>query len=201
MTTLLIATTNPGKKKEFQKLFESFSLEIKSLEDVPDAPDVKETGDTFQENARLKAETLCQLYQLPTLSDDSGLSVAALEGRPGVYSARYAGEEKNDQANLEKVLQELKGLPFEKRTATFHCVLALSIPNKKTRYIDGELKGFIAESPKGNHGFGYDPIFYVPEEERTLAELSQDEKNQMSHRAKAFQQLKAQWPEIVRDLT
>lgn len=201
MRTLLIATTNPGKKKEFQQLFESFSLDIKSLEDYPDAPDVEETGDTFQENARLKAETLCHLYGLPTLSDDSGLSVEALNGRPGVYSARYAGEEKNDQANLEKVLEELKGIPFEKRIATFHCVLALAIPNKETRYIDGELKGFITDKPRGSHGFGYDPIFYLPDEERTLAELTQDEKNRMSHRAKAFQQLKAQWPEIERDLT
>lgn len=200
MTTLLIATTNPGKKKEFQQLFASFSIEIKSLEDFPNTPEVEETGDTFTENARLKAETVCNLYKLPTLSDDSGLAVSALSGKPGVYSARYAGEGKNDQANVKKVMKELEGLPFEEREATFYCVLALAIPGKKTRFIEGTLEGFITDEPKGEQGFGYDPIFYVPELKKTLAELRPDEKNKISHRASAFHQLIDQWPKIEEDL-
>lgn len=201
MTTLLIATTNPGKKREFEELFKHFSITIKSLEDFPPSPEVEETGHTFYENARIKAETYAHMHGLLTLSDDSGLSIDALNGRPGVYSARYAGEEKNDQANLEKVLNEMKGIPYEQRGATFFCVLALAIPGKKTRFIEGKLSGYITEEPKGGHGFGYDPIFFVPEKNQTLAELSREEKNRMSHRAHAFYQLKEQWRAFKEDLT
>jgi XTP/dITP diphosphohydrolase len=200
MKSLLIATTNQGKLREFKQLFQDVSIDIKSLQDFPEAPDVEETGTTFSENARLKAETLAELYQLPTLSDDSGLKVDALEGAPGVYSARYAGEAKNDQANIEKVLKELEGVPYDARKATFFCVLALAIPGKETRYLEGQLPGFILTEPKGEHGFGYDPIFYVPELHKTLAELSSNQKNAISHRAKAIQKLQQMWPEIERDL-
>ncbi len=200
MKTLLIATTNQGKLKEFKHLFSSSSFEIKSLADFKEAPDVEETGDTFQENARLKAETLCKLYGLPTLSDDSGLSIRALDGRPGVYSARFAGEERNDRANMEKVLTELTEVPAEKRQATFHCTLAFASPGKPTRYIDGTLDGWITFEPKGTNGFGYDPIFYLPEKKATLAELTGEEKNKLSHRADAFRKLKLEWTEIERDL-
>lgn len=200
MKTLVIATTNPGKKKDFEQLFQAFQLDIKTLADFPNAPDVEETGNTFQENARLKAEAISQLYQLPTLADDSGLCIEALDGAPGVYSARYAGEEKNDQANLKKVLDELKTVPFDQRQATFHCVLALSIPGKPTRFINGTLSGYIAEHPRGTNGFGYDPIFYIPRLEKTLAELTKEEKNRISHRADAFNQLKNIWDDVERDL-
>ncbi|HSU79413.1 MAG TPA: XTP/dITP diphosphatase [Candidatus Angelobacter sp.] len=200
MKKLLIATTNQGKLREFNQLFKEFSLEIMSLQDFPTAPDVEETGTTFSENARLKAETLAALTQLPTLADDSGLMVDALEGAPGVYSARYAGEAKNDQANIEKVLHEMKDVPDEARTASFVCVLALAIPGKATRYLEGKLPGVITKEPIGDHGFGYDPIFYVPDLNNTLAELSSEQKNAISHRAKAMEHLRAMWQEIERDL-
>jgi XTP/dITP diphosphohydrolase len=200
MTSLLIATTNQGKLREFKQLFQNYSIEVQSLQDFPDAPDVEETGTTFSENARLKAETLAELYQLPTLSDDSGLMVDALEGAPGVYSARYAGEAKDDQANIKKVLHELESIPYEARKASFICVLALAIPGKETRYLEGQLPGIIATGPKGDHGFGYDPIFYLPELHKTLAELSSEQKNAISHRAKAMEKLQQMWPKIERDL-
>lgn len=200
MTALLIATTNQGKLREFKQLFHSFDLDLHSLNDFPDAPDVEETGSTFTENARLKAETLAKKYGMPTLSDDSGLMVDALDGAPGVYSARYAGEAKDDQANIEKLLRELKDTPDDARTASFVCVLALAIPGKPTRYLEGQLPGVITQAPKGDHGFGYDPIFYVSEFDQTLAELSNEQKNAISHRAKAMEKLQQLWPEIERDL-
>lgn len=199
MTSLLIATTNLGKLKEFNDLFGAFSIELKSLKDFPEAQEVEETGTTFQENARLKAEALCEFSNLPTLADDSGLSIEALNGQPGVYSARYAGLDKNDQANMEKVLFELNGIPIEKRRAAFYCVLALAIPGKPTRFIEGRLDGYISLEPRGNNGFGYDPIFFVPEQKATLAEISREVKNTISHRANAFEQLKKMWPEIERE--
>ncbi|WEG13955.1 XTP/dITP diphosphatase [Pullulanibacillus sp. KACC 23026] len=200
MTTLLLATTNAGKKREFEHLFRDFDIDLKTLADFSDAPDVEETGETFKENAGLKAETISRRYNISTLADDSGLAVKALGGRPGVYSARYAGVERNDQANVEKVLEELKDVPKEEREATFYCVLALAIPGKATRYIEGTLSGYITKEPIGHEGFGYDPIFYVPHLGKTLAELTSDEKNKISHRAQAFQTLKELWPEIEGDL-
>ncbi|WP_374722924.1 XTP/dITP diphosphatase [Peribacillus tepidiphilus] len=189
MKTILIATKNKGKAKEFEALFYPKGYKVLTLLDMDDHLDVEETGKTFEENAKLKAETISSYYNLPVLADDSGLMVDALDGRPGIYSARYAGEEKNDESNLQKVLAELKDIPDDERTARFYCALAFAIPGEETRLYKGTIEGRITKEPKGSNGFGYDPIFYVPSKEKTMAELSADEKNEISHRAQAIRYL------------
>ncbi len=190
---ILIGTANKGKVNDFKQLFEQDGIRVKSLHDYPNAIDVEETGATFEENAILKAETLSRHYGEIVIADDSGLAIEALHGRPGVFSARYAGEHKNDEENLQKVLSELKGVPSVERKATFVCVLALAIPGKETVVFEGECTGFIAKEPKGENGFGYDPIFYIPNKEKTMAELSTEEKNEISHRRKALNKLQKYW--------
>lgn len=187
--TIVIATRNKGKAKEFESLFDKKGYTIKTLLDYPEVPDVEETGDTFQENALLKAETIAKEFGTLVLADDSGLVVKALHGQPGVYSARYAGEEKNDAKNNAKLLIELADMTGSDRQASFHCSLALAKPGTESLVIDGELEGVIAGVPKGDNGFGYDSLFYVPEKGRTLAELSENEKNEISHRAVALKKL------------
>jgi XTP/dITP diphosphohydrolase len=199
MKQVIIATKNVGKAREFQELLKKKGIEVKSLLDFPNCPDVEETGSTFAENAVLKAEAMSHYFHAIVIADDSGLSIDALHGRPGVYSARYAGEEKNDQKNIAKVLEELKGVPFEKRTARFHCALAVAAPGRRTTVVEGTCEGYITEVPKGENGFGYDPIFYVPQKGKTMAELSKEEKNQISHRAKALAKLEKRWDEIISD--
>ncbi|WP_111644591.1 XTP/dITP diphosphatase [Paranoxybacillus vitaminiphilus] len=196
MKEVIIATKNAGKVKEFQTLFAEKGVEVKSLLDFENAPDVEETGETFAENAILKAETIANYLNKVVIADDSGLAVDALDGRPGVYSARYAGEHKNDKENIAKVLEELKGVPFEKRTARFHCALAVAVPRQRTVVVEGTCEGYIAETQTGTNGFGYDPIFYVPEKQKTMAELSKEEKNKISHRANALKKLEKIWDEI-----
>ncbi|QDP40779.1 XTP/dITP diphosphatase [Radiobacillus deserti] len=192
MEKLLIATKNKGKVKDFKGLFSRYGIEVYSLLDLEDEiPDVEETGSTFEENAALKAETIAGLFQMPVLADDSGLEVAALDGRPGIYSARYAGEEKSDQANIEKVLQELQEVPDEQRTAQFVCVLALAQPGKDTMFKRGTCKGTIIRNPRGNNGFGYDPVFVPSGYEETMAQLQPEDKNKISHRHHALVQLEA----------
>ncbi|OQM45744.1 non-canonical purine NTP pyrophosphatase [Anoxybacillus sp. UARK-01] len=197
MKQVIIATKNAGKAREFEALFNEKGMQVKTLLDFPNCPDVEETGDTFAENARLKAEAMAAYFQQMVIADDSGLSIDALDGRPGVYSARYAGEEKDDQANIAKVLKELKGVPFEQRTARFHCTLAIAIPGRPTAIVEGTCEGYIAEEPKGENGFGYDPIFYVPEKNKTMAELPKEVKNKISHRADALAKLNEKWDTII----
>lgn len=197
MKEVIIATKNAGKAREFQALLEKKGVTVKTLLDFPNSPDVEETGSTFAENARLKAETIARYFQTIVIADDSGLSVDVLGGKPGVYSARYAGEEKDDQANIAKVLKEMGGIPFEKRTARFHCALAVAVPNGPTTIFEGTCEGYITEAPKGENGFGYDPIFYVPQKGKTMAELTKEEKNKISHRAVALAKLEKQWDQIV----
>ncbi|GAB2492485.1 hypothetical protein GCM10008929_16070 [Alkalibacterium psychrotolerans] len=187
--TVIIATKNKGKAKEFEALFNEKGFAIKTLLDFPELDDVEETGTTFNENALLKAETIAEKLNTLVLADDSGLIVEALYGQPGVYSARYAGEEKNDAKNNAKLLNELADTPSDKRQAAFHCSLALAEPGKESLVIEGQVKGRIADVPRGTHGFGYDPLFYIPEKDKTMAELSQEEKNKISHRAVALQKL------------
>ncbi|HZG60736.1 MAG TPA: XTP/dITP diphosphatase [Anoxybacillus sp.] len=196
MKEVIIATKNAGKVKEFQTLFAEKEVEVKSLLDFENAPDVEETGETFAENAILKAEAIANYLNKVVIADDSGLVVDALDGKPGVYSARYAGEHKNDKDNIAKVLEELKGVPFEKRTARFHCALAVAIPHQRTVVVEGTCEGYIAEAPTGTNGFGYDPIFYVPEKQKTMAELSKEEKNKISHRANALKKLEKIWNDL-----
>ncbi|KAF0994256.1 XTP/dITP diphosphatase [Geobacillus sp. TFV-3] len=197
MKEIVIATKNAGKAREFAALFAKRGIRVKSLLDFPDVPDVEETGSTFAENAILKAEAVLQRLQRPVIADDSGLAVDALGGRPGVHSARYAGEDKNDARNIAKLLRELDGVPMEQRTARFHCALAVAIPGRPTAVVEATCDGYIAEAPRGEGGFGYDPVFYLPERGKTMAELTSEEKNEISHRAKALAKLDEQWEEIV----
>ncbi|MBF0706345.1 MULTISPECIES: XTP/dITP diphosphatase [Bacillales] len=189
MRKLLIATKNEGKVREFKRRFESEELTVISLLDLEEAPDVAETGHTFAENAVLKAEAIMKLTNQPVIADDSGLVIDALDGDPGVYSARYAGLDKNDEANMDKVLEEMKNVPEEDRGASFQCILAVAIPGQNTEVFSGSCKGTIAFERSGNYGFGYDPIFYLPSYGKTMAELSPEEKNAISHRGQALDRL------------
>lgn len=193
MKKILIGTTNEGKVNDFKQLLENEQIQVLSLRDLDNAIDVEETGTTFAENAILKAETLSRYYNQIVIADDSGLEIEALNGKPGVYSARYAGEHKSDEDNINKVLSEMEGIPFHNRKAAFVCVLALAVPGQETKIFEGKCDGYITEKPKGNNGFGYDPIFYVPEKEKTMAELSLEEKNELSHRKRAIDKLKEYW--------
>lgn len=191
--TILVATRNPGKAREFAALLSEKGYQIKTLLDFPEIPDVEETGTTFEANARLKAETIAKQLNCLVLADDSGLIVDALNGQPGVYSARFAGEGKSDGANNAKLLHELTDVPTEKRTGRFHCTLVLAKPNKESLVVSGEIEGRILAIPRGDNGFGYDPLFYVPSKELSMAELSQQEKNDISHRALAIKALGQEW--------
>jgi XTP/dITP diphosphohydrolase len=188
--TIIIATKNEGKAEEFFRIFNEYGYAIKTLLDYPEIPDVPETGRTFKENALQKAKTISERLNTIVLADDSGLEVDALNGQPGIYSARYAGEHGNDQKNNEKLLNALSKTPSDKRGANFHCSLVIVGPNKKPLHVTGIVKGQILTEPRGTNGFGYDPLFYLPEYGKTMAELNSQEKNKISHRAKAIEQLK-----------
>lgn len=190
--TIIIATKNEGKAKEFKQMLEPKGYYIKTLLDYPEIEDVKETGYTFEDNARLKAETISELLQTAVLADDSGLCIDALDGAPGVFSARFSGEEKNDARNNAKVLAMLGEMTDVDRSAYFHCTLVLSKPGKESLVVEGKLQGEIAQFPQGDSGFGYDPIFFLPELGKSVAELSEDEKNTISHRALALKELDKQ---------
>lgn len=188
METFIIATKNQGKVKEFRELFAKYNIQTVGLEELDkDIPDVEETGATFEENAALKAETISSLLEIPVLADDSGLEIDALHKAPGVYSARYAGEDKNDQRNLEKVLEEMSDK--ENRAARFVCVLALAIPGQETVLKRGTCEGSILYHSKGENGFGYDPVFQPQGYEVSMAQLTAEEKNAISHRADALRQM------------
>nr|WGD93905.1 XTP/dITP diphosphatase [Bacillus subtilis] len=189
MKEAIIATHNPGKVKEFKEILEPRGYDVKSLAEIGFTEEIEETGHTFEENAILKAEAVAKAVNKMVIADDSGLSIDNLGGRPGVYSARYAGEQKDDQANIEKVLSELKGIEKEQRTARFRRALAVSIPGEETKTVEGHVEGYIAEEPRGEYGFGYDPIFIVKDKDKTMAELTSDEKNKISHRADALKKL------------
>lgn len=197
--TIVIATRNPGKAKEFSALFAKEGYQTKTLLDYPELPDVEETGKTFEENARLKAETIAQLLQQPVLADDSGLVVDALNGMPGIFSARFAGEQKSDAANNAKLLHELTDVSDDKRTAHFHCTLVFAAPQKESLVVEADWNGCIGRIPQGDNGFGYDPLFIVPEYGKTSAELSSEEKNEMSHRGMAVKQLEKVWKDWLEE--
>ena len=186
---IIIATGNKGKAKEFEDLFHTYGYEIETLLDHPEIPDIPETGETFQENAYQKASFLSEHLGTIVLADDSGLEVDALDGAPGIYSARYAGEHGNDKKNNEKLLKDLKELNTSNREANFICSLVLVGPEREPLFVEGKVYGTILEEPRGENGFGYDPLFYVAEKDKSMAELSSAEKNTMSHRAKAIQEL------------
>lgn len=187
---LVLATRNRHKGEELAALLGDLGITIRTLDEFPGAPDVVEDGDTCEANAVKKARAIAEFTRLPAVADDTGLEVDALGGRPGVYAARYAGENATYEDNCGKLLRELTGVPRERRTARFLTVAAIALPSDGIRVAQGTLDGMISEQPSGTLGFGYDPIFFVPELGKTLAQLSTDQKNRISHRAKAFFQAK-----------
>lgn len=189
MREIVIASKNKGKLLEYYEMLKNNNLKFYSLEDFSDI-NIVEDGSTFEENALKKANAVVEKLRKPALADDSGLEVMALDGRPGVYTARFAGPNATDKENNNKLLQELKDVKWEDRRARFVCCIALVFPSGKTILEKGFLNGYITFEPKGNEGFGYDPIFYVPELSKTLGELTKDEKNKISHRAQALHKIK-----------
>jgi XTP/dITP diphosphohydrolase len=182
---LLLASNNPGKVREYRSLLEELPLELVLPGELGINAGVDETGGSLEENARLKATVMAAWSGLLALADDSGLEVDALGGEPGPLSARYAGEGASDKERVEFLLAKLKGVPWEKRTARFRCVIAIAGPEGEVELCSGECHGFIAFEPKGEKGFGYDPIFYFPGLDQTMAELPLDIKNRVSHRGEA----------------
>ncbi len=186
---ILVATTNLGKVREIEPILKDLGFfEIKTLKDFPPIPPPEEKGNTFLENALEKALHYAKHFNILTLADDSGLEVEALSGAPGIHSSRFAGNKATDEENIKKLLKMLEGMPFEKRKARFVCVIVICHPSGRWISAEGEWQGYIADKPRGTEGFGYDPVFLVPEYnlEKTAAELSKEEKNRISHRAKAI---------------
>ncbi len=188
MPKLLLATNNKGKLREYQILLQGIPFELVLPAALGITTEVAEVGKSLEENARLKAIILARESRLLTMADDSGLEVNALGGEPGRLSARYAGEDASDRDRVDYLLAKLKGVPWEKRSALFRCVIAISTPEGKVDFCSGECRGFITFEPKGENGFGYDPVFYLPELDKTMAELSLEVKNRVSHRGKAARQ-------------
>ena len=187
---IVIASRNTGKIQEIRDMFAGMDIDILSLNDFPGFPDIVEDGNSFYENALKKAKTVARITGETALADDSGLEVEALRGAPGIYSARYAGERADDKRNIQKLLAEMKGIAAGKRKAAFRCVLVICTHEGSCRAFEGRWQGFISEAPVGEGGFGYDPLFYLPERGVTVAQLSPETKNTLSHRAQAFRALK-----------
>ncbi len=195
--TILIATTNPGKLREVRAILSGVPMKLTTLADHPDLPVPIEDADTFEGNAELKALHYARLTGCWTLADDSGLEVDALDGRPGVYSSRYAGPQCDPAANNARVIRELANVPLEGRTARFRCAVALASPTEVVATASGTVEGVIIDEARGSNGFGYDPHFLVPEHGLTTAEMAPEEKNRISHRGRALSAIR---PEIVRHL-
>jgi len=187
---LVIATKNKNKINEIKEKFAGSGLDILSLADYKDVPDVIEDGLTFEENAVKKAMEYSAFTGLHVLSDDSGLEVDALSGEPGVRSARYSGETATDDENIDLVLEKLRDVPDGRRNARFICIVAVSFPGGAVHTVKGTIEGWITHARKGNNGFGYDPVFYIPEIGKTMAELTIQEKNKISHRSLAIDRAK-----------
>jgi len=190
MSRILLATSNPGKIEEYRFLLHGISYQINTLAEQGITELVSESGNSYEQNARLKAITYANLSQMITIADDSGLEVDALGGEPGVQSARFAGEKATDADRIGLLLAKLNSIPWEKRTAHFKCVIAIVTPEGQLELCTGECHGIIALKAKGQNGFGYDPIFYIPDANTTMAELPFEIKNQISHRAQAAQKAK-----------
>jgi len=194
--TIVIATRNPGKTKEIRDLLQGFPIIIKNLDDFGPIPEVTEDGDTFDDNAYKKSSFTSRILGLPALSDDSGLCVDALDGAPGVYSARYAGDDATDADNCAKVLKELAGQ--QNRKASFQCVISIAVPTGAALTYEGSCDGVILESPRGVNGFGYDPVFFFPEFNQTFAEISRQEKSRVSHRGKALREFRDEFDKVMK---
>lgn len=186
---VILATRNPGKTREVEAFFKDLGIDFVSLNDIQDIPHIPEDGETFRENTLKKARVVAGFTGEVVIADDSGLEVDYLGGRPGVYSSRYAGVWATDEENNIKLLEEMKGVPWEERGASYRCAIAIAGRGLE-EVVEGECRGVIAFEPKGEGGFGYDPIFYLPEYGKTMAELDLQEKNLISHRAKALKGLR-----------
>ena len=188
MKEIVVATTNKGKLKEISAMLEKLGIEVKSIKDVLGYnPDIEETGTTFTENAVIKAETVMNMIHMPTLADDSGLEVDALDKQPGIYSSRFMGEDTSYDIKNQWIIDAVKDK--EDKTARFVCVMALAIPDEETKTFLGTFEGKINDCIDGENGFGYDPIFYYPPLKKTSAVMTMEEKNKVSHRAKALKAL------------
>jgi XTP/dITP diphosphohydrolase len=190
MNRLVVATHNKDKAKEFLAMLSGLSVEVLTLDSFPAIGEIAETGETVAENSMLKAEVVFRATGLPTLADDTGLEVYYLAMAPGVYSSRYAGENATYARNVAKLLSDMRGVPARRRGARFRCVLTCLAPGRPPVIAEGVCKGMILERPRGKGGFGYDPVFLPEEGEKTFAELEQDEKNRISHRGKAMENIR-----------
>jgi XTP/dITP diphosphohydrolase len=192
---IVLATTNRGKTKEFRELLKDFPIEIKDLGDFGPIPEIIEDGETFDDNAYKKASFTAKVLGFPAMADDSGLCVEALDGAPGVYSARYAGEAATDAQNVAKLLDALKD--EENRKAAFECVISIAVPTGAALTYESRCEGVLTREPVGENGFGYDPLFFFPELNKTFAQLSIAEKGDISHRGKALKEVSNEMDKII----
>ena len=192
---IVLATTNKGKTREIREMLKGFPIEIKNLDDFGPIPEVIEDGETFDDNAYKKASFTAKVLGYPAIADDSGLCVESLDGAPGVYSARYAGKNANDADNVQKLLKELEDK--ENRNAAFQCVISIAVPTGAALTYEASCEGIITREPAGENGFGYDPLFFFPEFNKTFAQLSMEEKAQVSHRGKAFKEVTQEMDKIL----
>lgn len=192
---IVIATRNKGKTAEIRDLLKGFPVEIKNLDDFGPIPEVEEDGDTFDENAYKKASFTARVLGIPALADDSGLIVEALDGAPGVHSARYAGENASDRERCQKLLAAMDGT--ENRKAAFACVISIAVPSGPALTYEGRCEGTITQAPRGANGFGYDPIFFYPSLGKTFAELTRQEKSHVSHRGKALREVQEEFQKVL----
>ena len=195
LVQIVLATHNTGKTKEIIDLLKDFPVRIRNLADFGPIPPIVEDGATFDDNAYKKASLTARYLGMPALADDSGLTVTALDGAPGVYSARYGGEDATDRDRYQKLLAEMAGK--EDRTAAFECVLSLAIPTGPALTYEGRCEGLIAQSPAGDNGFGYDPVFFYPPMDKTFAQMSMAEKSEVSHRGKALRELRSEFDKVL----
>jgi len=194
-TILVIATRNKGKTLEIKALLKGFPVEIKNLDDFGPIPHLEEDGDTFDENAYKKASFAARILGLPALADDSGLTVEALDGAPGIHSARYAGENATDEQRYLQLLNEMEGK--SNRKAAFECVISIAVPTGPALTYEARCEGLITTEPAGSNGFGYDPVFFYPPYNKTFAQITIEEKNSISHRGKALAELRSEFDKVL----
>jgi XTP/dITP diphosphohydrolase len=194
---VVVATRNPGKVAELRRILEPYDVDLVDLGAFPDAPDVAETGDSFAANALLKARAVAEATGLVAVADDSGLAVDALNGMPGIFSARWSGRHGDDEANLQLVLAQLSDIPDDRRGAAFICAAAAAVPGGGELVVEGRMSGSLIRAPRGSNGFGYDPVFVPVDDDRTTAEMSAADKDAISHRGRAFRALAPRLAELL----
>jgi len=192
---IVLATKNKGKKSEIINLLKGYPVKIMTLDDFGPIPEIIEDGETFDENAYKKASLTARYLGFPAMSDDSGLVVPALNKKPGVHSARFAGENSTDAENVEKLLKDMENK--EDRSAYFECVISIAVPTGPALTYEGRCDGLITKEPKGSNGFGYDPVFFYPELKKTFAEISEEEKSEISHRGRALKEVKQEFDKVL----